>query len=158
MLNIREHDMRIAIYALVLTIASGSVAAAATSSAIATVYQFVTGLNNGETKAALAACATPSSIVDDFPPHEWQGPTACADWARDFGANNTKHGITGGIVTLAKPWHVDVSGDRAYVVVPATYTYNVHGKPVTESGSILTVALRKISDTWKITGWAWAKR
>ena len=27
-----------------------------------------------------------TSIVDEFPPHEWHGPGACATWAKDFDA------------------------------------------------------------------------
>ena len=38
-------------------------------------------------KAALAACAAQSSVVDEFPPYAWQG-NACADWANDFTAFN----------------------------------------------------------------------
>jgi hypothetical protein len=65
--------------------------------------------------------------------------------------------ITDGIATLAKPKHVDVTGDRAYAVVPATYTYKENGKKVAESGSFLTVALQKSAAGWVITGWAWTK-
>ena len=49
-----------------------------------------------------------------------------------------------------------VTGDRAYVVVPANYTYRQRGKQVTESGSIMTVALKKVAAHWRITGWSWA--
>ena len=124
---------------------------------MATVNQFNDSLNKGDTKTALAACATPASIIDEFPPHEWQGATACADWANDFDTYNKKYGITAPIATLGKPRHVDITGDRAYVVVPATYTYKENRKRVTESGSILTVALHKSATGWVITGWAWSK-
>jgi ketosteroid isomerase-like protein len=124
---------------------------------MATVNQFNDGMNKGDIKTALATCAAPSSIIDEFPPHEWQGATACADWANDFDAYNKKNGITDSIATLGKPRHVDVTGDRAYVVVPATYTYKQNGKPVTESGSTLTVALQKVAAGWRMTGWAWTK-
>jgi len=61
-------------------------------------------------------------------------------------------------VTLAKPKHVDLTGERAYVVMPATYTYKESGKKVTESGSTMTVALQKsASGSWLITSWAWSK-
>ena len=124
---------------------------------MATVHQFTDGLNKGDTKTALAACAAPSSIVDEFPPYAWQGATACADWANEFDAYNKKNGITEPIATLGKPRHVDITGDRAYVVVPANYTYKQHGKRATESGSTLTVALQKLADGWRVTGWAWSK-
>ncbi|MGB8340985.1 MAG: hypothetical protein WCE51_05305, partial [Chthoniobacterales bacterium] len=38
-------------------------------------------------------------------------------------ADAKKRGITDGIVTLHEPRHIDIAGDRAYVVVPADYTF-----------------------------------
>ena len=52
---------------------------------------------------------------------------------------------------------MDVTGDRAYVVVPASYKYKEHGKPVSETGSTFTVALQKGPAGWLIAGWAWSK-
>ena len=124
---------------------------------MATMNRFNDGMNKGDTTTAFATCASPSSIVDEFPPYGWQGATACADWANDFDAYNKKNGITDPIATLGKPRHVDVTGDRAYVVVPATYTFKLKGKKVTESGSTLTAALQKSAAGWVITGWAWSK-
>jgi hypothetical protein len=123
--------------------------------ALATVQQFVGAFNKGDTKSAIATCAPRASIIDEFPPHEWQGSTACADWIRDFTATSKLAGITNAVVTLGAPWRIDVNGSRAYLVAPATYDYKVHGKPVTESNSILTVALQRLGGVWRMTGWAW---
>jgi len=142
---------------LIVVLGSMPVAASDQNAVMATVHQFIDGINRGDMKMAAAACASPASIVDDFPPHEWQGPTACADWATGFVADNKKSGVTDVAVTLGKPWHEDVSGDRAYVVVPADLTYKENAKPVTESGNVFTVALKKVAAGWRITGWAWAK-
>ena len=60
-------------------------------------------------------------------------------------------------VTLGEPRHVNVTGDRAYVVVPATMAFQLHGKRVTQTGSVFTVALRKVAAEWRLTAWAWAK-
>ena len=109
-------------------------------------------------KTALAACAAQASILDEFPPHAWQGAKACSDWWNDFEAFNKKNGITDPIATLLEPTHVDIIGDRAYVVIPANYTYKQNGKQVTESGSIMTAALQKLATGWRMTAWAWAKR
>ena len=132
--------MRTIMVVFAVALAAAPAAASNKTDVMATVNQFNDGMNKGDTKTALAACATPSSIVDEFPPYGWQGASACADWANDFDSYNEKSGITGSIATLGKPRHVDVTGDRAYVVVPATYTYKQKGKKVTESGSILTAA------------------
>ena len=121
------------------------------------VHQFVDGFNKGDTKTAAAACADQTSIIDEFPPHEWHGAGACAKWMNDYDADAKKNGITNGIVTLNKPRHIDITADRAYVVIPANYTFKKKGKPVKETGSILTLALQKGAAGWRITGWAWTK-
>jgi len=121
------------------------------------VHQFVDGFNKGDTKAILAACADQTSIIDEFPPYEWHGTGSCAKWLGDYEADAKKNGITDGIVTLGKPSHNDVTGDRAYVVIPSDYTFKVKGKPEKETGSMFTFALQKGQAGWKITGWSWAK-
>jgi len=124
---------------------------------MAPVHQFVDGFNKGDTKSALAACADQTSIIDEFPPHEWHGAGACAKWADDYDANAKKDGITDGMVMLGKPRHVDVTGDLAYVVVPANYRFKQKGKPVAEIGSMLTIALQKGPAGWRMTAWTWTK-
>jgi ketosteroid isomerase-like protein len=144
--------------ALVVVMAAGTASASDQADVMATVRQFIDGFNKGDVKSALAACASPVSIVDEFPPYAWQGATACADWASDFESNAKKNGITDSVVTLQKPKHVDVAGDRAYVVVPANYDYKVKGKKTSQKGSIMAVALQKTPEGWRITGWSWATR
>ena len=58
---------------------------------------------------------------------------------------------------LGDPWHVNVSGDCAYVAVPVSMSFSVRGKRVRQSGSVFTVALRKLAAGWRVTAWAWAK-
>jgi hypothetical protein len=108
-------------------------------------------------KALTATCADQASIIDEFPPYEWHGSGACAKWTDDYGADAKKNGITDGVVTLGAPLHVDVTADRAYVVVPANYKFKQNGKVVQETGSTLTIALQKSEGAWRMTGWAWAK-
>jgi ketosteroid isomerase-like protein len=122
------------------------------------VRQFVDGFNKGEVKTAVAACSEQTSIIDEFPPHEWHGAGACLNWANDYDADARKNGITDGVVTLRSPRHIDITGDRAYVVVPVNYTFKKKGALIKEVGSTFTIALQKEKDAWRITGWAWAKR
>jgi hypothetical protein len=157
-MDLRRLALLTLITGLAIVSAAIQVAASDSTAVMAPLHQFMDALNKGDNKTAVAACASPASIVDDFPPHEWQGPTACGDWVKAFDADNKSAGITDGIVTLKKPWHVDVTGDRAYVVIPADFAYVQGGKPVTEAGSIWTVALRRTAAGWRITGWAWADR
>jgi ketosteroid isomerase-like protein len=124
--------------------------------AMSAVYRWVDAFNRGDVMGTAAVCTSPSSVIDDFAPHVWQGPTGCADWAHAYAALAKSQSLTDGVVKLGAPWQAAVTGDRAYVVVPATFTYKLHGKPVTESGAVLTVALRRIGSGWRIAAWAWA--
>ena len=148
------HRMLVVV-AIILT--AGSTIASEKTDVIAVVNQFIDGFNKDDVKVALAACAAPAFIIDEFPPYAWQGPTACADWANDFDANSKREKITEPVVKLGKTRHVDVTGERAYVVVPANYNFKQDGKPMAETGSTFTVALQKVAAGWRITGWAWSK-
>jgi|SRR6478672_4511010 len=66
-------------------------------------------------------------------------------------------GASGYLVTLGEPLHAMESGDAAYVVVPATMSFNLRGGRITQAGALFTVALRKSAGAWKIAAWAWAK-
>lgn len=134
-----------------------SPAAAQQEDVMAAVNRFGTGYNTGDLKMMNSACAEQTSIVDEFPPHEWHGAGACATWFKDYDIDAKKNGITDGQVTLGTPSHVDVTGDRAYVVVPASYTFKMKGAPMKEVGSSLTIALQKDKTGWRITGWTWTK-
>jgi len=152
--------MRRVLIALV-AVASGAAAQTGrsqeSSAVMNAVNQFVDAFNKGDAKTAAAACAEQTSIIDEFPPHEWHGAGACSKWMNDYDADAKKKGITDGLVTLGKVRHVDVAGDLAYVVVPADYAYKMSGKPVKETGSMLTLVLRKSASGWRITGWSWSK-
>ena len=123
---------------------------------MATINQFVDGFNKGDTRAT-AACADQTSIIDEFPPHEWHGAGACLAWMKDYDKDAKKNAITDGVVTLGKPKHLDVDGIYAYVVIPSEYSFKKQGKPVKEKDSAFTFALKKGPAGWKITGWSWAK-
>ena len=130
---------------------------AAEKAVVAVVHQFLDGFNKGDAKTAIAACASETLIVDEFPPHQWSGSGACAKWADDFDADAKKNGITDGLVTLGKPRHVDINGDVAYAVFPATYAFKQNGKPMKEMNSSFTAVAQKGADGWHITAWTWTK-
>jgi ketosteroid isomerase-like protein len=148
---------RILIAFFAVALVSAPTAASEKTDAMATVRQFVQAFNKGDVKTAVAACADKAYIIDEFPPHEWNGEGACSKWAKDYDADARKNGITEGVVTLGSPLHVDVTAGRAYVVVPASYTFKQKGKQVRETGSTLTVVLQKGEAGWRIIAWAWTK-
>jgi hypothetical protein len=128
-----------------------------TDDPMAAVHQYIDGFNNGDVKVMAASFAVPGSILDGMAPHVWQGPTAAQDWYRDALAEAEHLGVSGYLITLGEPLHNDVTGDSAYVVVPANFTFNVRGQQVTQTGAVFTVALRKLPEGWRIAAWAWTK-
>jgi hypothetical protein len=148
--------LRLLLAACVLGIASPAVAQQA--EVLVAVNHFVDGFNKGDLKVLLSSCANETSIIDEFPPHEWHGAGACKRWMDDYNSNAKANGITDGLVTLGKPSHVDVTGDRAYVVIPSTYTWKQKGVAMREDGSAFTFAMHKEKEGWKFTGWSWAKK
>ena len=128
-----------------------------TTDPMAAVQRYLEAFNRGDVKGMAVMCAAPMSILDGLAPHTWHGPTASEDWYRDVLAAGEREHAAGYRVALGEPWHVNVTGDAAYVVVPATMTFRVHGQQVTQSGSVFTVALRKLAAGWRIAAWAWAK-
>jgi ketosteroid isomerase-like protein len=139
----------------VAVLASGPVAASEKTDVMAVLHQWVDGFNKGDMKSSVATCADQTSIIDDIPPHEWHGAGGCSKWWDDFNAFTKANEITNGNVTLGKPRHIDITADRAYIVVPANFTYNMKGKPMKQSGSIVTIAMQKGASGWRMTGWAW---
>ncbi|MGZ5961173.1 MAG: hypothetical protein ACXWLE_08805 [Rhizomicrobium sp.] len=153
--------MRVKTLALAAALAATSLAVTSASASdksdvMATVNRYNDDVNKNDSKSANALCTDQVIIIDDFAPHAWQGATACSDWWNALDADNKKNGITDGIVTIGKPWHVTITGDRGYAVFPTHYTYKLKGKPVTEQG-VWTFAMQKLAASWRIAGWAWAQ-
>jgi ketosteroid isomerase-like protein len=156
-MDLKRVAAAVLIIGLTVAISPRSAAASEQTEAVAAVHRYFDNLEKDKLETALKVCDSHVSILDEFPPHEWHGATACADWWKALNAYNDKSGITDGDARLGTPWSVDVTGDRAYLVFPASYTYNQHGKPVKEARAVFTVALKRTPQGWRITAWAWSK-
>ena len=113
---------------------------------MAVVRQYIDGFNKGDAKVMAETFAVPGSILDGMAPHLWQGPTAAQDWYRDVLIEGKQHGASDYFVTVGEPLHKNVTDDSAYVVVPATMTFKVAGKQITQSGAFFTVALSNLAE------------
>ena len=105
----------------------------------------------------VATFAVPGHIIDGMAPHVWQGSTATEDWYKDVLREGKEHGASGYSVTVREPLHNDITGDSAYIVLPATMTFDLKGTKVRQTGAVFTVALRKTADGWHVAAWAWGK-
>lgn len=136
-------------------LSTASAAAAADAQIEAPIRQFIDTFNKGDVKGAAAThLATGASIIDEFPPHVWQGPTAVETWAADLARNDKAAGISDEAVALGAVTREVVSGDSAYVVVAAIYTFKQKGVAMREPAQ-MTFALRKAGQGWKISAWTW---
>ena len=124
---------------------------------LASVRQYIDAFNKGDADGMAAMFAPDAAILDGMAPHLWLGAAATRDWYRDVLVEGEARGASNYNVTLGEPRHNNITGDAAYVVVPATMTFNVRGKKVTQTGAFFTVALRKLPQGWRIAAWAWAK-
>lgn len=123
----------------------------------ATVRRYVEAFNRGDVEAMAACFDAAATILDGMPPHVWHGPAAARDWYRDVLSEGAHAGAGDYHVSLGPALHADVSGEAAYVVVPATMTFKLRDQQVTQTGAVFTAALRKLGDEWRIAAWAWAK-
>ena len=106
---------------------------------------------------AVATCDDDAAVIDDFPPFEWHGLGACSRWRKDQDTDSRKEGITDAAGRIGNPQQLMISGNRAYAVLPATWTFTKKGKRVSESATA-TFVLIKSAAGWRITAWTWATR
>lgn len=123
----------------------------------ATVQRYIDAFNSGDVEAMAACFDARATILDGMAPHVWHGPSAARDWYRDVLIEGEHAGAGDYQVAIGPPLHADVTGDVAYVVVPATMRFKVRGQPVTQADAVFTTALRKVGADWRIAAWAWAK-
>jgi hypothetical protein len=131
-------------------------AASAEAELVPPVQKWIDAFNKGDIPAAKAGCADAMSVIDEFPPFEWYGAGACMKWMDDFDADAKTKGVTDAVVSVGKPLHANATGDRGYLVLPASYTYKQNGKPAEQTGATLTVAMQKGAAGWTMSGWAWS--
>jgi ketosteroid isomerase-like protein len=151
------------IIACALALLSVETAAASEKTAVMSViHQWVDAFNKGDMKSSLAACADQAVVLDEIPPHVWQGSGACAAWGDAYVAWAKSNGVTAPFESIGKLHQIDISGEFAYVVQSTSFSWTEKGRSMSEKGrsmsekALETVTLKKTSAGWRITGWAWA--
>ncbi len=134
---------------------STPVAASDHTDAMAVVHRWTDAFSRRRLATDIAPCTEDAVVIDDLPPHVWQGPGACSNWFRAFEAWASKAGAINAAITLGNIRHLDIDGGFAYLVAPVTLSYVRAGKPVNFRGMI-TMTLRRQEAAWRISGVAWA--
>jgi ketosteroid isomerase-like protein len=149
--------MRALMIALVVGLALAAPVSAQTDAELmAPIQKFIDTFNKGDIPGAAATHASGAdlTITDEIPPYVWRGPKAFMTWAGDLDSDAKKNGITEPHVTVSKPTRIERSGDQAYVIVPAVYSFKLKGAAMKEAAQ-MTVVLRKDASGWLIHGWTW---
>jgi len=147
---------RIVLAGAVLALVSGTAAYASDEDDVtAAIQAFIAAINKGDMPAAAATHVAAPSIIDEFPPHHWEGATAFNDWLAAFGADSTARKVTDSKLAPHSAKRLTVEGDHAYVVMPTDYTFKQNGKSMAEYGTI-TYALDKTTAGWRIAAWSFS--
>jgi hypothetical protein len=135
---------------------TAAAAHAADSAVTAPIRTMMAAFNKGDVALAKSTHVAAPMIVDEpTAPFAWSGPNAFDDWLAALGKAEAKAGKTGGKVALGPFTRTSVMGDRAYVVVPSTYTFQQAKRTMRETGT-MTFALVKQAADWKIQAWTWS--
>ena len=123
---------------------------------IAPIQKFMESFNAGDMAAAAATHSATEdlAIIDEVPPYLWRGAQAFQSWGADLEKHSKENGDTDQLVKIGSPTRVESSGDRAYVIVPATYSFKRKGAAMIETAQ-MTFALKKDTGGWLIHGWVW---
>ncbi len=119
-----------------------------------TISQFSAALHAGDSKAAKTFLTGRTVILDDVAPYYWGGTHAFETWQADLAKASTARGMSEEDAVLGAPTRVEVSGDHAYAILPATHTFKMKGRMMREVAQ-LTFTLAKDPAGWKIVSWAW---
>lgn len=150
--------MRIVLLALSAAFMVVAPAVASDDAAVVSrVRKLVEAWNRNDAGALAASLSASPVIIDEYPPYHWQGPLALQDWSNDYAAMAELSGLTNPFVTLAAPSAVDVSGNSAYVVVPAVYSAT-HDSQIVHQKGVMTLALRRDSQDWRVTAFTWTRQ
>jgi len=126
-------------------------------SAIMTVIETdLRGFNTNNFALSNSQYVSDVVILDETPPYRWEGPGANARWWADFRKFAKVIKLTQWHFSFQKPTYWEVSNERAYVALPATFTGMAGGKPFSETG-METYLLVRVGNAWKTQGWAYAK-
>lgn len=146
----------IALAALVITLPPHAFAATTPPAGIMTTIRGVLSDTNANNISRVDSYYTADAVVvDEFAPYVWTGAHAGSQWWTGvMNQNKTAH-VTN-MKASAEPVRAsNVTGDKAYVVVPLTITFGYKGKPQKETGTITCTFVRSGS-AWKISTQTWS--
>lgn len=149
---------RLAALGLGLLLASGAAAGAAPATPSAAVmkpvHALLTALNSNSVAPAAGAFTPTATIVDEFAPFRWSGPSAARAYLASFDSMRKATKFSNVHGTLRKVTAYDEGGNRAYLVLAMDVAATQNGKRSVEHGT-WTFTLQSTGDTWQIDSVTW---
>lgn len=93
------------------------------------------------------------TIIENFAPHLFAGPTAVADWTG--GMRQHLVGLSGLRHRFGSPQNFGRTADAAFVSLPTQWSGTIGERPFVEHGGWCFVLARQ-PDAWRIRGYGWA--
>jgi hypothetical protein len=125
------------------------------AAALVPLDTLVTGINADDTGVMASAYSAEPTIVDEFPPFQWQGAGAVKKWSKDLRDLVAAAGITQIKLVRRPPTYFHRDGHLAYLCVPMTFSYVLKGSPVSERGAFVLSMVEIEGTGWKISASAW---
>jgi ketosteroid isomerase-like protein len=151
--------LAVAAIALALSLAAGQASAQlapGSAPVLATLTRMTDAVNKGDAATAFAAFTASPMIIEDLAPYRWQGPGTPQAWLEGMGANAQAHGITTINMKLAPATRVEITGDRAYVIVPGVLSYGLKDGHTEHADGLITALLQRLGGDWKIDSLIWS--
>ena len=111
---------------------------------------------NGDSSADVSKiCSKDAVIMDEPPPHRWDGETAAVDWLASLKVQFKDQQVTGARAEFHTVSVYEHSADRAWIVIPTTWTGAQGGRRFEEDG-VWSFLVVQSGDAWKISADSWS--
>lgn len=151
-------NLRFAALAMGLLLACSLPAAAAPAQPSAAMMKpvraLLSALNSSSAAPAQGALTSTATIVDEFAPYRWSGPSAAAAYLSSFGSMLKAQKISNVHGSLGRVSAFNRTGNRVYMVIATDVAATMSGKRSVEHGT-WTFTLESSGATWQIDSVTW---
>lgn len=119
---------------------------------VAALVRFMASLPPGEHATMFATHGV--TIIENFAPFIFSGKGAVAGWEAGVRGHFAHDGLTELRTEFGAAQDFAVAGDRAYFVLPTTWTGRTGGKRFEEHGA-WSFVLARTAHGWKVLGYGW---
>jgi ketosteroid isomerase-like protein len=153
-MQIRIVSALLVLGALLAALSAPATAATVPAAVMAPISGIIKDSNANNTAGLDSNYTSDAVVIDEFTPYVWTGSGAGSRWWNGVIQLNKKMSLTNMRAAMRPIEHFNVTGDKAYVVVPLVITYGYKGKLQKETGT-LTLTLQRSGNLWKVATQTW---